>query len=197
MRGNLIYLMGPSGVGKDSLIAYARARLEPDRPIVFAHRYVTRPTQAGHQNSVSLSAVEFDLRRCHSLFLFDWAAHGCRYAGGIEIGLWLERGLTTVINGSRAYLATAQKRLPELMHAYVHAPPDILRQRLIDRGRESEADIRRRLERMRDYKVPPGTFVIKNDSSLEDAGQQFLCLLRQVAGSPKGRASNAARNNRI
>lgn len=101
MRGNLIYLIGPSGVGKDSLIAYARGRLDGTSRLLFAHRYITRPVTAGHENYVALSDGEFELRRGYGLFLLDWAAHGYSYGIGSEVEQWLERGLSVLVNGSR------------------------------------------------------------------------------------------------
>jgi ribose 1,5-bisphosphokinase len=47
MAGALVYVMGPSGAGKDSVLGRARAMLSTDLPIVFAHRYITRPADSG------------------------------------------------------------------------------------------------------------------------------------------------------
>ena len=42
MTGRLIYVIGPSGSGKDSLMQYARKHC-PGNEAAFAHRYITRP----------------------------------------------------------------------------------------------------------------------------------------------------------
>lgn len=47
MVGALVYVMGPSGAGKDSVLNRARAMLSADLPILFAHRYITRPADSG------------------------------------------------------------------------------------------------------------------------------------------------------
>jgi ribose 1,5-bisphosphokinase PhnN len=44
--------MGPSGAGKDSLMAYARARVSEDAPILFAHRYITRPERMELESNI-------------------------------------------------------------------------------------------------------------------------------------------------
>ena len=41
MTGKLIWLVGPSGSGKDSLLAALRQREHPQ--LLVAHRYITRP----------------------------------------------------------------------------------------------------------------------------------------------------------
>ncbi len=50
MKARLIYVMGASGSGKDSLMRYAREKLAKHSNIVFAHRYITRPADAGGEN---------------------------------------------------------------------------------------------------------------------------------------------------
>lgn len=45
MTGKLIWLVGPSGSGKDSLLAALRQREHPQ--LLVAHRYITRPHNAG------------------------------------------------------------------------------------------------------------------------------------------------------
>jgi ribose 1,5-bisphosphokinase len=101
MAAPLVYVMGPSGAGKDSVLARARFLLPPQAPIVFAHRYITRPAEAGGENHVALSAAEFTLRRDHGLFAYHWRAHGNEYGIGSEIQAWRRVGLTVVISGSR------------------------------------------------------------------------------------------------
>jgi ribose 1,5-bisphosphokinase len=40
-QGTLFYLIGPSGAGKDALLAYARDQLAGSSPVLFSHRYIT------------------------------------------------------------------------------------------------------------------------------------------------------------
>jgi ribose 1,5-bisphosphokinase len=101
MSGRLVAVMGPSGAGKDALIAYARPRLDPAR-IMLGHRYITRPADAGGENHVRLSPAEFAARRAAGLFALSWESHGLGYAIGGELDLWLGRGLVVVVNIARA-----------------------------------------------------------------------------------------------
>ena len=81
----------------------ARGMLMPDAPVAFAHRYITRPAEAGGENHVALTQAEFALRRAHGLFAFHWEAHGNHYGIGREIHGWRNAGLTVVVSGSREH----------------------------------------------------------------------------------------------
>lgn len=144
--GRLVYVMGASGVGKDSLLRAARRR-HPQWPV--AHRYITRPSGNG-EDCVSLSREEFAWRRQAGLFCLDWQAHDLEYALGLEVEAWLERGLTVLVNGSREALPLAETRFGEqLRPVLVTARPEVLQERLAGRGRESPAEIEARLARHR------------------------------------------------
>lgn len=68
-------MVGPSGAGKDSVLGYLREQLPAGRPVIFAHRYITRPADAGVENHVALSPAEFRLRREAGLLCFSWDSH--------------------------------------------------------------------------------------------------------------------------
>ena len=53
MSGKLIWLVGASGSGKDSLLAALRQR--ENAQLLVAHRYITRPFNAGILRSASRS----------------------------------------------------------------------------------------------------------------------------------------------
>ncbi|MCI0509549.1 ribose 1,5-bisphosphokinase [Chromohalobacter marismortui] len=142
--GRLLYVMGASGVGKDSLLRELRRR-RPD--VLVAHRYITR-SSGGGENCVELSAAEFVWRRAQGLFCLHWDAHGLDYGVGIEIETWLAAGHTVVLNGSRRALQKARERFGgTLVPLLIVAEAEVLRQRLIARGRETPAEIEARLAR--------------------------------------------------
>src|SRR5262249_59603141 len=114
---------------KDWVLARARGLLPQEAPVVFAHRYITRPAEAGGENHVALSAAEFKLRRERGLFAFHWQAHGNEYAIGSEIKAWRRAGLTVVISGSREHFSTLAGQDSDGHPGLVPAPPD----RLADR----------------------------------------------------------------
>jgi len=184
-RGKLMYVMGPSGCGKDSVMEYARKRC-PGGEAAFAHRYITRPADAGGENHVFLHPDEFHARLERGLFALNWDSHGFRYGLGHEIDGWMEAGLNVVMNGSRAYLPEAAQRYPDMVPVLIRVDADILRQRLMGRGRESQAEIERRLERAREYDVThPGLVELDNSGELAVAGEALLSLIRFRHGSLK------------
>jgi ribose 1,5-bisphosphokinase len=178
----LVYVMGPSGAGKDSVLGYARRELGGRYPIAFAHRYITRPAGDDIENYISLSPAEFELRRSRGLFAFDWEAYGWRYGIGQEIELWRRAGLVVVIDGSRQHFLQHRADLSDVLPVFITAAPDILRQRLIARGREEVAAIERRLERAKAYApAAPGLVTIDNSGFLEKAGAALVALLVGLA----------------
>lgn len=179
--GRLIYVMGPSGAGKDTLLAVARAKLAGS-PILFAHRYITRTADAGGENHVHLSDEEFDTRAALGLFALAWQSHQLRYGIGIEIDAWLARGCTVVVNGSRGHLAEAIERYPMIEVVLIDASPTVLAARLTARGRESADQVQARLARRVALDVPSGVSLttIDNSGMLDDAARMLLDTLEAV-----------------
>lgn len=101
MTNALIYIIGPSGSGKDTFINLGRQHLGREPDVCFAHRYITRPASAGGENHIALTEEEFLARQSAGLFAMNWYSHGYHYGIGIEINQWLALGLTVVVNGSR------------------------------------------------------------------------------------------------
>lgn len=174
----LVYVMGPSGAGKDTLMAWVRERTQ-GLPVAFAHRYVTRPPEAGGENHVALTEAEFLLREEAGLFALSWRANGLRYGLGLEIETWMRAGLTVVANGSRAYLPRCLARYPLARPVLVTAPPEVLAGRLAGRGRENGRDLAARLERAAALDVSPfpEAAVVVNDGSVGEAGAELLALV--------------------
>lgn len=172
----LFYIIGASGVGKDALMQYARKAINGAHPIVFAHRYITRPSDAGGENHIAVTAEEFAGRREGGLFALHWESHGLSYGIGIEIDAWMKKGFTVAVNGSRQYLPEALRRYPELQPVLIEADTEVIRRRLEGRGRETHEEMERRLART----TGPGAdqaVVIRNDGPLEDAGDRLITLL--------------------
>jgi ribose 1,5-bisphosphokinase len=184
MGAALIYVVGASGSGKDSLMRYARERLCTDPGICFAHRYITRPAGAGGENHVALTEEEFAARCQARLFALHWESHGLRYGIGIELNQWLGKGVTVVVNGSREYLHEAWKRYPEMLPVHIEVAHDVLRERLLSRGRETPAQVEKRLERNRGLQSCGfhGT-VIPNNEALDVAGEALVDLIRKCSGA--------------
>ena len=180
--GRLIYVVGPSGAGKDALLEYARAHLPPGTRMRFARRRITRPADTGSEHHVPLTRAEFDDLVKAGQFAMHWRAHGNGYGIDAEIRDWLRNGDTVVVSGSREYLPQALADFPDLSVVCVTVRPEILRERLQARGRESAAEIEERLGRTARFPLPAGVSAVevRNDGSLEEGGE---ALLRALLGN--------------
>ena len=168
-------IVGPSGAGKDTLITGALQR-RPDLRLV--RRAITRPTRAGGEDFEGVTQTEFQARLAAGDFALHWQAHGLRY--GIPSGPLSGPG-DVMFNGSRVALAGALAAFPDLRVILVTAPQAILAERLTQRGREDQHDIRSRLQRA-DYALPDGisATVVMNDSSIAVGVDRLLAALQPV-----------------
>ena len=113
----LVAIAGPSGAGKDMLMALACAA---DPGIRAARRVITRPAEAGGEDFDGVTEAEFARRLAASEFALHWRAHGLGY--GIPAAELAGVG-TVLMNLSRAVLAKAVAHLPGLTVLLVTAPP--------------------------------------------------------------------------
>lgn len=157
MPGRLIYLMGPSGSGKDSLLQAARVPLEA-YGCRFARRVITRSAESVGEDAIGVSDAEFERLEGEGAFALSWRANGLAYGIPREIDDWLGAGQDVLINGSRGYLEVARQRYPQLLAIVLQVDETVLRQRLLARGRETPEQIEQRLARSRALQasVAPG-----------------------------------------
>ncbi len=167
--GLLVLVAGPSGAGKDTVLAYARGHLAAYGHVVFPRRVVTRPPGPG-EDYESVTETEFAARR----FALSWAAHGLRYGIPEEIEADLAQGRIVIANVSRAVISEARERY-HCKVIEITAPAEVLARRLAARGRESEADIAARLAR--EATPLEADVTIVNDGTPEQAGALFLSKL--------------------
>ena len=185
-RGRLLVLVGPSGAGKDSLIACAKQALSGDRSILFVRRVVTRATPSGEDHDC-LSPDEFAVARRSGQFAVHWEAHGLSYGVPATVFPHLDAGGVAVLNGSRAALPAIRAAFEPVTIVHVTASPDILAKRLAMRGRETEADILRRLHRSTIDPSRSGDWVdIDNSGPIEIAAARFLATIRRALIETRG-----------
>ncbi|MBW8356310.1 MAG: phosphonate metabolism protein/1,5-bisphosphokinase (PRPP-forming) PhnN [Pseudomonas sp.] len=146
MPGRLIYLMGPSGAGKDSLIDAARQPLSALGCEV-VRRVITRSAESVGEEAQEVTVEEFERRVAGGDFALFWRANGLGYGIPVQIDTWLAQGRNVLINGSRGHLPQARERYPDLVPIVLMVDTEVLRRRLLRRGRESLPEIERRLQR--------------------------------------------------
>jgi len=152
MQGRLIYLMGPSGSGKDSLLQAARGALEA-HGCRLARRVITRSAEAVGEDALGVSASEFTRLEGEGAFALSWRANGLCYGIPRQIDEWLAEGRDVLVNGSRGHLEAARQRYPDLLAILLQVDETVLRQRLLARGRETPEQIEARLARSRELQA--------------------------------------------
>ena len=184
--GVLILVVGPSGAGKDALLAAAREACASEARFRFVRRVITRPADAGGEPHEAVTEAAFATRG----FALSWRAHGLAYGIPADIAADLAAGRVVVANVSRTVIAEAARRFPVRVIA-VTAPPEVLAARLAARGREDAAGTARRL--VRAVGLPAGVPIetMANDATLAEGVTRFLTALSRAAGDapPAGTAS--------
>ena len=172
----LIYTVGPSGAGKDSLLAWLRLNMPAQFNLHFAQRSITRAVQADGEVHESIDVETFRLLRESNAFALHWTANGLHYGVRHAELLPLQHDRWVIVNGSRAYFAQAQSKFPELRVLNISASKETLRQRLEARGRETPDAIESRIERAVSLSVSPQTSFIEicNNGRLDAAGRRLI-----------------------
>lgn len=182
--GTLVLVVGPSGVGKDSLIDGARAALAGDPSVVFVRRVITRAADAGGEDHLAVSPDAFERLRAAGDFALYWFAHDLAYGLPAALAHDIAAGRTVIANVSRAVVDEARRRFPRVRTIHVTAPADRLAKRLRARGREDEAGVAKRLARAAEP-APTGDDVVEfsNEGALDAEIVRFTGLLRDLGAA--------------
>lgn len=180
--GSLVLVVGPSGVGKDTLIDGARQALDNDKRFSFVRRLVTRPAQAGGEEHDSVDAESFVEMEAAGRFALSWDAHNLRYALPISLDTDIALGRTVVANVSRHVVAEARDKYRGCSVVLITAEISRRAERLVARGRENSQQITARLAR-ESAPVPPGIdpIIIDNSGPIAIGVTAFVMALRGIA----------------
>ena len=174
----LVLVVGPSGVGKDSLIDAARRHFSGHSKIAFPARHITRPTNAGGEAHIELSAEEFAANDAAGRYCLAWQAHGLSYGIPATALDALAAGISLVVNISRRCVADAEALGVPLAILLITASPQTLAKRLAARGRESAEDIAARLARDAPIEARTARLItICNDGNLAEGEAAFIAAL--------------------
>ena len=181
MAGRLIYLIGPSGSGKDSLLDAARTRLA-ERGCRVVRRVITRSAEAVGEAALGVSEQQFSEMEAQGAFALSWHANGLSYGIPREIDDWLAAGQDVLINGSRGHLQNTRQRYPNALVLLLTVDQAVLRQRLLERRRESPIEIDQRLARNARFSEQllaedPAVHLLDNSGPLEQTVERLLVCI--------------------
>lgn len=179
--GAFIAIGGPSGVGKDTLIAYAHARLAHDRRFHFVRRAITRPAEAGGEDHLAVTAKELTAMEAAGVFAVSWHAHGLGYGLPATLDDAIADGRVVVANISRTILPLLVRRYARVIPVLVTADADALRRRLAARGREDAEEIERRVARIVADQASGEWIELPNNGTVAEAGDALCAIIEAAA----------------
>lgn len=180
--GLLFVLSGPSGVGKDAVMARLR---EQRFPLRFAVTATTRKRRKGEVHGVDyifVSDAEFD-RMIAAGELLEWAVvHGSRY--GVprnQVREAVQRGEDILLRVDVQGAATIRSRVPEAVLIFL-APPSVeaLIARLRARGTESAEELATRITNAHEElkRLPEFDYVVVNpEGRLDEAVDKVKAIV--------------------
>ncbi len=167
MRGRLIGVVGPSGAGKDTVMAGLAAAV-PN--VALVRRVITRAPEKGGEDYHPVSEEEFHKMKAAGAFCVDWAAHGFHYGIPDAVQRQIATDRILLVNLSRNVLTQMDAAFPGFTVLNVTASAETLAARLTERGRETPEQIRARLARKIDPLSATLSVVnVANDGSVDDA----------------------------
>lgn len=177
-KGTLILVVGPSGAGKDTLLLEARKHFSGNDDIIFCERIITRSGDIGEKHR-SVTEAEFERLATSDGFLLFWEAHGLRYGIAAEMLAPLRAGKIVIANVSRRIIHEARGKWPNMLVVNITASKDVLRRRLMARGRESAEAVEKRLERAIRPDLPEDGSVeeIDNSGALQPAADRMIGII--------------------
>lgn len=179
--GTLVLVVGPSGAGKDTIIAFAQALVGAREDVIFPQRVVTRPASAAEANG-QMPPNEFAAAILQRAFAFWWDAHGHRYGLPASINDDIRAGRTVVCNVSRTIVPELRRLYMRCKVALVDAPRELRAARICARRRGSDGDVSIRLDRPSlDRKILAPDLTITNVGAPGDAGRLLADMLCGLA----------------
>lgn len=132
----LLLLLGPSGVGKSSII---KELLQLDSRFIYISPFITRPLRKGEKDKISISNKEMNKMWNRGKFLVINELYGIRYATPrLSIIEALEQGSFPILDWPISRIKVMTQAFPNQLCVIYILPPSIkvLQQRLTKDGRD-------------------------------------------------------------
>lgn len=172
----LILLVGPSGSGKDTLLRAARQQFHGSCELHFVRRYITRPPDANEDNYY-VDSTCFDVLKGNGFFVSCWRAHGNAY--GVPRHALAGNGghQKLLCSISRGAIADFEKFHDHVTVLQITAPRELLKKRLLGRGREQKEDVEKRLQRATRPVHARKLITFDNSTGIDQSQRDFIALL--------------------
>lgn len=185
--GVFVAVMGPSGSGKDTLIAHARAGVDPAK-VLFVRRIVTRTADSAAEEHDTMSPQDFAVAQEAGAFAVSWPAHGLSYGLPASVDSAIASGKIAVANVSRGVLPLLRRRYRHVVGVLVFAAPEVRAARIAARGRESGDAIAARLQRDPGVDLADAEVVhIDNGGELQAAVARLISEIEAAISIGEGR----------
>ncbi|MBD3311874.1 phosphonate metabolism protein/1,5-bisphosphokinase (PRPP-forming) PhnN [archaeon] len=161
--GRLFLIVGPSGSGKDTLIKYSTRRIPGLKKV---KRVITRENNE-HEDFKSVNREEFS----NNNFFTSWEAHGNKY------GIPTLNNDNYILNVSRKVINKIKEKKPDTFVIELSADKEVLRKRLIERGRDSPEEITKRLNR--EIRINSDFIINTNNPDVSIAGEELVNYIKK------------------
>jgi len=173
MNTKIVLIIGPSGVGKDTLLKEARKSLNGS--FNFINRYITRKPCKSEDNFY-LDEYAFEILKHNSFFISTWNAHRNYYGIAKKS---IKNGIN-IISISRSKIKDFENLYDNVYTINITVSKENLKIRLENRARETDEEIKKRLNRNYPKIEAKNLIEFDNSEKLEVTSKRFLDLLRSI-----------------
>ena len=187
--GLVVVLSGPSGVGKDSVLAAALERDDRLARVVTAKTRSPRPGERHGVHHLFLSPEEFDDLLARGGLLEHAEVYG-HYSGvpRDQVEQLLGEGKTVVLRTDVQGARTLRAKIPQALLVFLTVPGvDDLERRMRARGGDDEAAMRRRLAVAQEEMAEADRFdhvIVNREGGLDAAADELLAVIDRERARP-------------
>ena len=183
-KGNLYIFSGPSGIGKDTVL---KEVLKRDENVVLSISSVTRDMREGEKQGEKYNFIS--LQEFKKLLENDELLEYNEYVGNFygtpkaPVENWINQGKNVVLEIDVNGALKVKEKMPDAVMIFMMPKSmDVLRQRLVKRGTETDETINKRLiQAAKEIKFADKYDYVFFNDELEDAVRDFLSIIRANA----------------